>query len=121
MAAWERTRGRLGNEALNFLNTAVGAALGLLAVGSRSPDRFLPTMSVEFLTRIGELIAEPAVGDFLKTRIFEPGKSVPWEELVKSSTGRPLGVVIDHAAMDVRQSKISTSVAVSQTSVIETK
>lgn len=31
--------------------------LGLLAVGSRSPDRFLPTMSVEFLTRIGELIA----------------------------------------------------------------
>ncbi len=31
--------------------------IGLLAVGSRDADRFLPTMSVDFLTRIAALIA----------------------------------------------------------------
>lgn len=34
-----------------------GRSLGLLAVGSRASDRFLPTMSVEFLSHIGELVA----------------------------------------------------------------
>lgn len=30
--------------------------IGILAVGSDDPDRFLPTMSVDFLTRIGDLV-----------------------------------------------------------------
>jgi uncharacterized protein YigA (DUF484 family) len=32
--------------------------LGLLALGSTDPNRFLPTMSVDFLTRIGELVGQ---------------------------------------------------------------
>lgn len=32
--------------------------LGLLALGSMDPNRFLPTMSVDFLTRIGELVGQ---------------------------------------------------------------
>ena len=32
--------------------------LGLLALGSTDPNRFLPTMSVDFLARIGELVGQ---------------------------------------------------------------
>ena len=32
--------------------------LGLLALGSTDPNRFLPTMSVDFLTRIGDLVGQ---------------------------------------------------------------
>ena len=32
------------------------AALGLLAIGSPDPERYKPTMSTDFLTRIGELL-----------------------------------------------------------------
>jgi uncharacterized protein YigA (DUF484 family) len=34
------------------------AALGLLAIGSHDTERFLPTMSTDFLVRIGELVSE---------------------------------------------------------------
>lgn len=37
------------------------AAFGLLAIGSPDAERFLPTMSTDFLARIGELVSE-AVG-----------------------------------------------------------
>jgi uncharacterized protein YigA (DUF484 family) len=32
--------------------------IGLLALGSMDPNRFLPTMSVDFLTRIGDLVGQ---------------------------------------------------------------
>ena len=34
------------------------AALGLLAIASNDTERFLPTMSTDFLVRIGELVTE---------------------------------------------------------------
>jgi hypothetical protein len=34
------------------------ASLGLLAIGSHDTERFLPTMSTDFLVRIGELVSE---------------------------------------------------------------
>ena len=34
------------------------ASLGLLAIGSNDTERFLPTMSTDFLVRIGELVSE---------------------------------------------------------------
>ncbi len=38
--------------------TPLGApAIGLLGIGSSDPDRFLPTMSVDFLSRVGGLIS----------------------------------------------------------------
>ena len=55
--------------ALLFAESAIGSAalvpigrgerrIGLLALGSSDPNRFLPTMSVDFLTRIGELVTQ---------------------------------------------------------------
>ena len=32
-------------------------AIGMLGIGSSDPDRFLPTMSVDFLSRVGDLIS----------------------------------------------------------------
>jgi uncharacterized protein YigA (DUF484 family) len=54
---------------LLFGETAIGSTalvpigrgerrLGLLALGSTDPNRFLPTMSVDFLTRIGDLVGQ---------------------------------------------------------------
>ena len=54
---------------LLFGETAIGSTalvpigrgerrIGLLALGSMDPNRFLPTMSVDFLTRIGDLVAQ---------------------------------------------------------------
>jgi len=40
----------------------MGAGLGLLAIGSPDSERFHPTMSTDFLARIGELLSE-AVAD----------------------------------------------------------
>ena len=37
---------------------ASAASLGLLAIGSHDTERFLPTMSTDFLARIGELVSE---------------------------------------------------------------
>ena len=34
------------------------AALGLLAIASHDTERFLPTMSTDFLVRIGEIVTE---------------------------------------------------------------
>ena len=34
------------------------ASIGLLAIGSHDTERFLPTMSTDFLVRIGELVSE---------------------------------------------------------------
>jgi hypothetical protein len=47
---------QLGSAALIPLGER--AALGLLAVGSHDTERFLPTMSTDFLVRIGELVTE---------------------------------------------------------------
>ncbi|MEO0972731.1 MAG: DUF484 family protein [Pseudomonadota bacterium] len=33
-------------------------AIGMLGIGSVNPDRFLPTMSVDFLSRVGGLVAQ---------------------------------------------------------------
>lgn len=33
-------------------------AIGVLGIGSTNPDRFLPTMSVDFLSRVGGLLAQ---------------------------------------------------------------
>jgi uncharacterized protein YigA (DUF484 family) len=55
-----------GAEAANIASVALiplgGApALGLLALGSADRDRFHPGMSIEFLTRMGELITDALV------------------------------------------------------------
>ena len=47
---------QLGSAALIPLGER--AALGVLAVGSHDTERFLPTMSTDFLVRIGELVTE---------------------------------------------------------------
>jgi len=33
----------------------------------------------------------PAVGKFMRQRVFGPGRSLPWNELTKHATGKPLG------------------------------
>lgn len=55
-----------GNEAAEIGSAALvplgaQASFGLLAVGSNDTERFSPTMSTDFLTRIGELVSE-AIG-----------------------------------------------------------
>lgn len=35
-------------------------------------------------------VGKPAVGDFLKARVFTPGKSLPWNALTRSATGADL-------------------------------
>jgi peptidyl-dipeptidase A len=30
------------------------------------------------------------VGDFMKKKVFEPGRTLPWNELTKFATGEPL-------------------------------
>lgn len=34
---------------------------------------------------------DPAVGRFMRDRVFAPGRSLPWNELTKHATGEPLG------------------------------
>jgi peptidyl-dipeptidase A len=34
---------------------------------------------------------DPAVGKFMRERVFAPGRSLPWYELTKHATGEPLG------------------------------
>ena len=36
-------------------------------------------------------VGDPAVGEFLKTRFYAPGRSRNWRELVTHATGKPLG------------------------------
>ena len=50
-----------GNDGEVIASTALiplgeGAGIGFLAVGSRDPERFQPTMSTDFLVRIGDLV-----------------------------------------------------------------
>jgi peptidyl-dipeptidase A len=33
----------------------------------------------------------PAVGAFMRERVFAPGRSLPWNELTRHATGEPLG------------------------------
>jgi len=40
------------------------ASLGLLAVASNDTERYLPTMSTDFLVRIGEIITEAVTARF---------------------------------------------------------
>jgi peptidyl-dipeptidase A len=35
-------------------------------------------------------IGNPAVGEFMKKKVFEPGRTLPWNELTKFATGEPL-------------------------------
>ncbi|HMP08426.1 MAG TPA: M2 family metallopeptidase, partial [Lacipirellulaceae bacterium] len=34
--------------------------------------------------------ADPAVGRFMRSRVFDPGRSLPWNELTRHATGEPL-------------------------------
>jgi uncharacterized protein YigA (DUF484 family) len=47
-----------GSQVASAALTPLGKpAVGMLGIGSSDPDRFLPTMSMDFLSRVGELIA----------------------------------------------------------------
>ncbi|MGE3819794.1 MAG: M2 family metallopeptidase [Isosphaeraceae bacterium] len=35
-------------------------------------------------------VANPAVGEFLKARVFGPGRTLPWNDLTRQATGEPL-------------------------------
>jgi peptidyl-dipeptidase A len=35
-------------------------------------------------------VGNPAVGDFMKKRVFEPGRTLAWNDLTKHATGQPL-------------------------------
>ncbi|MBI4624567.1 MAG: M2 family metallopeptidase [Verrucomicrobia bacterium] len=35
-------------------------------------------------------VGRPAVGEFMKRRVFGPGRTLPWNELTKHATGEPL-------------------------------
>jgi peptidyl-dipeptidase A len=35
-------------------------------------------------------IGNPAVGEFMKKKVFEPGRTLAWNELTKFATGEPL-------------------------------
>jgi len=37
-------------------------------------------------------IGHAAVGQFLRQRVFDPGRTLPWNELTRHATGAPLGV-----------------------------
>ena len=39
----------------------------------------------------GGFVGRPAVGAFLAERVFGPGATLPWRDLVAAATGRPLG------------------------------
>jgi peptidyl-dipeptidase A len=39
----------------------------------------------------GGFVGRPAAGAFLAERVFAPGATQPWRELVASATGSPLG------------------------------
>jgi hypothetical protein len=41
---------------------------------------------------VGPIVDQPAVGDFLRERLYGPGQSVRWDELVERATGAPLSV-----------------------------
>ena len=41
---------------------------------------------------LGSIVDQPAVGPFLRTRLFGPGQSLRWDELVAHATGAPLSV-----------------------------
>jgi len=41
---------------------------------------------------VGPIVDQPAVGDFLRMRLFGPGQSVRWDELVERATGVQLSV-----------------------------
>ena len=48
----------VGERVASAALTPLGSpAIGLLGIGSSDPDRFQPTMSVEFLSRVGDLIS----------------------------------------------------------------
>jgi len=36
-------------------------------------------------------VREPVVGEFLRARLYRPGKSVDWQGTIRAATGRPLG------------------------------
>ncbi|HLJ94941.1 MAG TPA: M2 family metallopeptidase [Gemmataceae bacterium] len=38
-------------------------------------------------------VGNPAVGDFMKKRVFEPGRTLPWNDLTKHATGQPLNAL----------------------------
>jgi peptidyl-dipeptidase A len=35
-------------------------------------------------------VGNPAVGEFMKKRVFEPGRTLTWNDLTKHATGQPL-------------------------------
>jgi peptidyl-dipeptidase A len=35
-------------------------------------------------------VGDKAVGEFMKKRVFEPGRSLSWNELTRHATGEPL-------------------------------
>jgi peptidyl-dipeptidase A len=37
-------------------------------------------------------VGQAAVGRFLRERVFDPGRTLPWNELTRHATGEPLGV-----------------------------
>jgi peptidyl-dipeptidase A len=37
-------------------------------------------------------VGHPAVGQFLRDRVFDPGRTLPWNELTRHATGAELGV-----------------------------
>jgi peptidyl-dipeptidase A len=39
----------------------------------------------------GGFVGRPAAGTFLAERVFAPGATLPWRDLVAAATGRPLG------------------------------
>ena len=41
---------------------------------------------------VGGIVDEPAVGAFLRERLFRPGQALRWDELVAQATGTPLSV-----------------------------
>lgn len=45
-----------------------------------------PGMEVDQVTYVGN----PKVGEFMKKRVFGPGKTLPWGKLIEYATGKPL-------------------------------
>jgi peptidyl-dipeptidase A len=47
----------------------------------------------------GGLVGRPAAGAFLAERVFRPGQSLRWDQLIETATGEPL--TASHAARDI--------------------
>jgi peptidyl-dipeptidase A len=63
-------------------------------MGQLFADQVLHAIAREVLDGVtpskANFVGKPAVGDYLKSRVFAPGRSLDWNALTQHATGAPL-------------------------------